>query len=334
MASLKRVMITFPFSTWPLARQSSGESCKWGNCEFFINTPLSECDAWIVLEDLLGLQSTRCPKDNVLLIAWEHHEFRSYDHRYVNQFPAVLTCNDLIRHPNKQTSQLGFPWHAGVDRRLNLSNFGLDELSRMEMPAKTKSLATVCSEKKITPGHKLRYALVDTLRQKLGQRMDVYGKTFQPIDDKWDAIWPYHYQLVIENGSVDHWWTEKIADAYLGYSYPIYWGCPNLESYFPAESFIRLDVEDIPRSLARVQEIIAHPPTSTQVAAMHEARRLVLEEYNLFALLEKWVNATSGGELATVTLRPEAHHVPPRSPSFLSQAMSTINRMIQSGVPR
>lgn len=309
MPSLKRVMVTMPYVTWPLARQTPGESCRWGQCEFFINTPLSSCDAWIILEDLMGPQTTRCPAENVLLVAMEHHEIRNYPSVFTDQFSSVLTCHQSIAHPRKQIGQLGFIWHAGVCRSNNFAALTYDDFKKMSYPTKPKLLATVCSDKRMTPGHKSRLDFVNALRKRLATQVDVFGKTFASLDDKWDAIHPYTYQLVIENGQVNDWWTEKLADAYLGYSFPIYWGCPNLEKYFPEESFIRLDVTDMEDGLDKVDSIIHSGMTKVRVDAMNEARRRVLDQYNIFAMLDELVTKMGSGPTKRMTLRNEASFI-------------------------
>ena len=47
----------------------------------------------------------------------------------------------------------------------------------------------------------------------------------------------------MENAVIPDYWTEKIADCFLAWTLPIYYGCPNLEDYFPEKSFIRIDIE-------------------------------------------------------------------------------------------
>ena len=40
------------------------------------------------------------------------------------------------------------------------------------------------------------------------------------------------FHLSIENVQYDNWFTEKIVDAFLSKTVPIYWGCPNIENFF------------------------------------------------------------------------------------------------------
>jgi hypothetical protein len=42
----------------------------------------------------------------------------------------------------------------------------------------------------------------------------------------------------LENSQSPHYWTEKLTDAYLGWAFPLYVGCPNVGDYFAKESFL------------------------------------------------------------------------------------------------
>ena len=63
---------------------------------------------------------------------------------------------------------------------------------------------------------------------------------FKSIEDKWAGLAPYKYSLAIENAVTPDYWSEKIADCFLTWTLPIYYGCLNLEDYFPKQSFIRI----------------------------------------------------------------------------------------------
>lgn len=51
----------------------------------------------------------------------------------------------------------------------------------------------------------------------------------------------------------------KLADAFLGYTVPIYCGCPNVYDYFPEDSLIRIDIHDFEGSLTKIKEIVSRP---------------------------------------------------------------------------
>ena len=83
------------------------------------------------------------------------------------------------------------------------------------------------------------------------------------------------------------------ADAFLGFTVPIYYGCPNVYDYFPKESLIQIDIFDTEGSIAKIKEIIAtEGEYERRLDAVKEARRRVIEEYNLLAMINKIVQNT------------------------------------------
>ena len=84
------------------------------------------------------------------------------------------------------------------------------ELTALPPPPKTERLSWITSDKAFLPGQRSRLRFLDALRQ---QRLplDLYGKGFNPIQDKFDALGAYRYSLAVENYSGPDYWTEKIA---------------------------------------------------------------------------------------------------------------------------
>ena len=116
--------------------------------------------------------------------------------------------------------------------------------------------------------------------------MDVFGRdTAHALDDKADCLHDYRYHVAIENFIGEHHWTEKLADAFIGEALPFYAGCPTAAAYFPAESFIPIDMRDLEGSVATIQKSIAENAYEARLPAIREARRRVLYEYNIFAVL-------------------------------------------------
>lgn len=50
----------------------------------------------------------------------------------------------------------------------------------------------------------------------------------------------YKFTIAIENSSISGYSTEKIYEPFLAHSLPIYWGCPNISSYYNTNSFVNL----------------------------------------------------------------------------------------------
>ena len=106
--------------------------------------------------------------------------------------------------------------------------------------------------------------------------------------DKADAIWPYKYHIVLENDHSEHFMTEKLTDAFLGWSYPIYFGSSEAYHRFPEGSFTAIDIYQPEQSLAIIRELLDMPTYEAALPAIADARESVLGKNNLFAMLASY----------------------------------------------
>ncbi|MFC1513307.1 glycosyltransferase family 10 domain-containing protein [Thermodesulfobacteriota bacterium] len=154
----------------------------------------------------------------------------------------------------------------------------------MTIPEKLQKVSWVVGNAKDLPGHYLRFSLLDFFRQNAPD-IELFGRAVRPIDDKWQGIVPFYYSLAIENNSGPDMWTEKLADCFLGWTIPFYYGCTNLEEYFPKDSFIQLDIHDPEKTLTAIRENATPENWASRLPALEEARRLILQRYQLFPFL-------------------------------------------------
>ena len=106
--------------------------------------------------------------------------------------------------------------------------------------------------------HHLRASFMQALADRLGNKVDLFGRNLKFVEHKAEGTDGYRYQIAIENHVAPHHWTEKLSDAYLGYCLPFYFGCPNVSEYFPPESFIGLDINDVEVSVDIIRQAIAN----------------------------------------------------------------------------
>ena len=99
---------------------------------------------------------------------------------------------------------------------------------------KRKLLSIVVSSKQETLGQKLRHKIVDIYKDKI----DVFGRAYNPIEKKEESLKDYAFQIVVENCSVDGYFSEKIIDCFATGTVPIYWGCKNIGDYFDVNGII------------------------------------------------------------------------------------------------
>lgn len=303
-----KVKLTTSFPSWPLLRQTPGWSGEWGNCKFYVDDDsIDQCDYWVVYDGLTKKQTATCPQGNLLFVASEPPEIKKYQPGFLAQFSKVISSDRSIRHPGLCLAQQSLPWMIGVSQSPSGPKcvMDYDGFAKSAPPIKTKLLSVVITKKRTTAGHRARLDFVEKLVDRYGAEIDVFGRGFQEVEDKWDAIAPYKYHLVLENSCRNDYFTEKLADAFLGLAYPLYWGCPNLADYFPEKSFSPIQLDD-PDGVKAVVDAATY---EASLEALEMSKRLVLAKYNLFAVLSSFIQDQMGGRpkaLSRVTLRPEA----------------------------
>ncbi len=268
---------------WPFLRQTPARSGIWGDCRFFVNEDIDECDFWVVYDDLIRPETTHCPPGNTLLITAEPPSVKSYSRQFAAQFGHVLTCQRELKHPHVIFRQQALPWmigcryHSATGQWDQSYSKDYDELSAMTVVPKTRLLSVLSSDKAFTPGHMRRLAFVEALKQRFGTDIDVFGRGIREVADKWDAIAPYKYHVVLENGQFPDYWTEKLSDALLAGAYPLYAGCPNIGDYFPADTLTAFDLNDPEACLQAIHAALKAGRYEATIQARQEAKTQLLE---------------------------------------------------------
>jgi len=108
---------------------------------------------------------------------------------------------------------------------------------------KSKMASLIASARRDLEGHKLRHEMVDHIR-KLGLDVDIMGRGYHPFEHKEDGLAPYRYSVVIENVREKDYFSEKLVDACLCDTVPIYWGAPNISDYFDPRGMIICETPD------------------------------------------------------------------------------------------
>ncbi|MBE9064943.1 glycosyltransferase family 10 domain-containing protein [cf. Phormidesmis sp. LEGE 11477] len=295
---MQRVHVATTHDAFPYFRQTPAGDGRWGNVQFALEDPDERAD-WLVVfdEPSVGLE-TNVPVERRILFVWEPPELKVYDLSYLDQFGTVVSPVPLPGYGRHWVqSQSALPWFVGVDMRdgVNIETMvneqglldakGWDEVLDFFDAPKTKLLSVVCSNKTRLEGQRERLAFVEALKVALGDQVDVFGRGFNRVNDKAEALASYKYHIALENNRHDHFWTEKLADAYLGGTFPIHAGCQNLSEYFPQGSYASIDIRDIEASVETVKRVISADPWGMSRQLRLAARDKVMMEHNVFAIV-------------------------------------------------
>ena len=270
---------------WPdLLRQTPKQNGIWDGIRFILD-PEPTCDFLVLLNNKMKTRTrVRCPNENVWCLMQEPYMKGHTDWMVekLDSFSRVLTHHIPSKHPKFTVSQPAIPWHV---------NKTFDQLAALEMPPKPKTLSWVVGNAGDLPGHQKRWAFLHHIQQDRSLNIDLFGRAVRFIEDKWDGLAPYKYSLAIENSSSPDYWTEKIADCFLSWSIPIYYGCTNLEEYFPPQSFIRIQIDPPEKGIESVKKILKKDNWESRIPALAEARNRVLQRYQLFPHLSRLIRA-------------------------------------------
>ena len=282
------VKISCSSKDWPLLRQTPGGKGIWDNYQFVYNKhELKECDYWIIYDDILDQykEISFCDPGNVILFTGEPDTVKTYSKKFLNQFALIVTSQKKIKRKGVLYWQQALPWHVGRVQQ-NHDNFNFvknyDNFAKNNQINKTKLISVIISNKQDTEGHKRRIEFVRKLKNHFGIILDVYGRGFNEIEDKWDAIEPYKYHIVLENTSTDDYWTEKLSDVYLAESFPIYYGCTNLNKYFEDSMLQSIDINNVNKSIQIIENLISSNHFENSKVNIEKAKKRILNEYNLF----------------------------------------------------
>ena len=231
------------------------------------------------------------------------------------ELPAdVVVIQNYLRYDEKVSAREGYIWKwdnepiiarpiaPGYDRvftHLHLPNSRIvetappildwwvgknyDELASLSPPEKTSSISAIASTKVAIPGHRMRNDFIEVAAKRIPE-LEVFGHG-RPLElnDKWEGLGTYRYSIAIENSSKPDYWSEKIADCFVSYTVPFYFGATNIGDYFPEESYIWLPIDEPELAIDIIHKELAEDGWDTRLEALKEARQRVLYKYSFFA---------------------------------------------------
>lgn|GEM_PF-1415166 len=264
-------------------------------------------DYFIALE----ANKTNTPIDKTLFIEREPNYIRYNQkvHYFPNKYSVKYWLNEgyycLLNNIKKNNRS---PYKHIIDFKSTNTgsthhlNKTYEYLLNLEYPNKAKKISCVASTKH---NHRNNYIKrlfktepdIDLYGR--GHDRNYYGDAYKGELNydgvcKFKGLVDYEFSIVLENCKQKNYWTEKLADAYLSWCMPIYWGCPNISEYFPENSFRLIDIES-ENPLLDINEIINQPLTKIEIEALRKARRLILDEYNIWEIIHKKIKDIESG---------------------------------------
>ena len=296
---------------------------RYANIEFVFDDRI-ECDYVVVINQVLEKTVVYCDPQNVWALMMEpsidgFFDFTRYGH---NQYGKVFTTNKQNADSKYVQSHIMTPWHTGRS---------YDTLLNHELGKKEKMMSCVSSNKSFLPGHKKRIDFVNKLKEAdLG--IDFYGRGTNPIEDKWQALYPYKFSLAIENSSSPDYWTEKLSDCFMAYTIPIYYGCTNIDNYFPPGSVLKIDINNPAYSIKVIKEAVQNNYYEKNFDALIEARNRYLSEYHFFPCLVNHIlkdiqsSNNKSGQKQAVCIQPMKRSLFHRFKSFYQRLNSNLQK--------
>lgn len=187
------------------------------------------------------MPSLKCPKENVLGLAFEPpqflnitKEFIEYAIKHIGKYyignTAGLPTPPFVEHP-------GFMWHIPF-------------LEEIKTNKKENKISIIFSEKRFAPGHNYRFELVKEILLR-GLPIDIYGRGIRLLAsnlqfrkylndnrvkgefEDYEPYVGYDFSIAIENFQHPAYISEKFMNPILCGTTPIYLGAKNVDHYYP-----------------------------------------------------------------------------------------------------
>ena len=241
---------------------------------YFDDKNEEEFDFWIIWGGIKNkTETTVCPSQNIIYLTDEVNEKRFYYQGFLNQFAAVITCRTDLQHTKLINNHELNTWM--VQRNY-------DSLSKSNNIPKSKNISVICSDHTWLPGHKKRFAFVNKLSGHFKDRLDVFGRGVNPVNDKFDGLAAYKYSVAIENCFIPGYFTEKLTDCYLTHTMPVYAGCPDIHNYFDPTSMMVIDMEDFKDAVNKIERLLEDDPYDSLLSLIKKQKMQYLESYHIF----------------------------------------------------
>lgn len=147
----------------------------------------------------------------------------------------------------------------------------------IKLHGKSRMTSIIASEKRQTHGHQLRHEAAKKFPQ-----LEVFGRGYRPVQFKAEALHPYRFSVVIENGIINTLFTEKLIDCFLTGTVPIYWGTPKIAEHFNMDGVLTFQNMD---ELAAIMAGLGEADYSRRTTAIVDN----FERAQSYRVAEDWI---------------------------------------------
>ena len=168
---------------------------------------------------------------------------------YSTQYDLILTSRDeLIENcSNAIFFPYGSTWlYKDLNHKDGIGFYhpSIDELHEN----KTNNISFLITNHRNKEGYEIRHEIWS--KQSQIKNKLFYSSTRNPVspntlpnDDK-KELFKSKFSVVIESTKEENYFTEKICDAIISKTIPIYWGCPNIDDFFDPRGMIVCETAD------------------------------------------------------------------------------------------
>ena len=212
---------------------------------------------------------------------------------FVNQFGHLVSPPAITGYRGRRhLSHPAIPAYFGRGHQKDPGwDLDYEALVALVPPEKRNAISVVMTTKTSLPGHRRRLRFLRRLQRALGNRLEVFGRGFRVVTEKAEVILPCQYHLVLENTIMPAYWTEKLADAYLGYAFPIVSGPPDLNRWFSPDSFEAIDISEPDAAIERILHVMDNDTYHQRIDAVRRARDKLMHEERLCHVLARVITA-------------------------------------------
>jgi hypothetical protein len=272
-------------------------SGKWNN---IMLTNFDDAQIIIILEKVKSDKIHKLLNCNkkIIYIKTEEETYR----KFTLDFMKDCVIESIIRHKDM--------FYASLYEHFTATTY--DDFIDMKIPKKNKLLSVIVSRNMTLDGHKKRVNFIKKLSSRFPNMIDIYGKgwTSEELGNNYkgelgnyhvqsntgttkkDGLINYKYSIAIENCIEKNCFTEKFNDPILCWTIPIYYGCNEINNFFPEKSYVKINIDNFDETCNIITNILTESLDfdNTQYESLKYARYLVLNSYNISNLVEKHIN--------------------------------------------